>query len=92
MGVFQGLKLPVCRVEDTIRLPWQHLERYASILHIIYQQGPLAQSVECGADNAKVVSSRLTWTIFLLLSVCSIVCYTLPLALAYIHMIVFLLC
>ena len=24
--------------------------------------GPLAQSVERGADNAKVVSSRLTWT------------------------------
>ena len=26
--------------------------------------GPLAQSVERRADNAKVVSSRLTWTIF----------------------------
>ena len=26
--------------------------------------GPLAQSVERGADNAKVVSSRLTWTNF----------------------------
>ena len=28
--------------------------------------GPLAQSVERGADNAKVVSSRLTWTNFFL--------------------------
>ena len=28
-------------------------------------EGPLAQSVERGADNAKVVSSRLTWTNFL---------------------------
>ena len=27
-------------------------------------KGPLAQSVERGADNAKVVSSRLTWTTF----------------------------
>ena len=28
------------------------------------QPGPLAQSVERRADNAKVVSSRLTWTNF----------------------------
>ena len=27
-----------------------------------YQSGPLAQSVERCADNAKVVSSILTWT------------------------------
>ena len=32
------------------------------------QSGPLAQSVERGADNTKVVSSRLTWTKFLFFS------------------------
>ena len=32
-------------------------------LHVLCE-GPLAQSVERGADNAKVVSSRLTWTNF----------------------------
>ena len=30
-------------------------------------EGPLAQSAERRADNAKVVSSRLTWTIFFLI-------------------------
>ena len=64
VGVFQGLKLPVCRVEDTIRLPWQHQERYAYFAAGACEQGPLAQSVERGADNAKAVSSRLTWTKF----------------------------
>ena len=33
-------------------------------MRINKQVGPLAQSVERRADNAKVVSSRLTWTIF----------------------------
>ena len=32
--------------------------------HNYYQRGPLAQSVERRADNAKVVRSRLTWTNF----------------------------
>ena len=31
---------------------------------LLRQPGPLAQSVERRADNAKVVSSRLTWTNF----------------------------
>ena len=35
----------------------KYIERYCQV-------GPLAQSVERGADNAKVVSSRLTWTTF----------------------------
>ena len=39
------------------------------VVLIFNQPGPLAQSVERGADNAKVVSSRLTWTnLFLLFS------------------------
>ncbi len=41
-----------------------------TILNVIVKRvpGPLAQSAERGADNAKVVSSSLTWTIFFFLS------------------------
>ena len=37
------------------------------IVHFLHRccGGPLAQSVERGADNAKVESSRLLWTNFL---------------------------
>ncbi len=31
--------------------------------------GPLAQSAERGADNARVISSSLIWTIFLALGI-----------------------
>ena len=34
------------------------------ILAVIVTVGPLAQSVERGADNAKVESSSLSWTTF----------------------------
>ena len=40
-----------------------HEARYIiSIFQHFSTDGPLAQSVERRADNAKVVSSRLTWT------------------------------
>ena len=41
------------------------LKKCILVVLILNQPGPLAQSVERGADNAKVVSSRLTWTNFL---------------------------
>ena len=34
------------------------------VLRYLLSTGPLAQSVERRADNAKVVSSRLTWTTY----------------------------
>ena len=37
--------------------------------------GPLTQSAECCADNAKVVSSGLTWTIILFFRILHVICY-----------------
>ena len=41
-----------------------HMRNKLVCLEFLCQPGPLAQSAERRADNAKVVSSRLTWTTF----------------------------
>ena len=41
-----------------------HIENKVPCFEAAKQLGPLAQSAERRADNAKVVSSRLTWTTF----------------------------
>ena len=50
--------------DDLIQLVAKIREFHLELFSANSRQGPLAQSVERGADNAEVVSSRLTWTTF----------------------------